>query len=72
VYGLIFGTTLDLIQERVIAYDAVPNRYGFTYAFGHYLKGDVPSSWLPFFQDHGPPDLRARNRLRDRPRCAAA
>jgi hypothetical protein len=52
VYELAIGTTLDLIQLRVVDYDAVPNRYGFTYAFGHYLENDVPSSWLPYFQEH--------------------
>jgi hypothetical protein len=53
VYDQIIGTTRDLIERKVIDYDAVPMRYGFTYAFSHYLNGDVPSSWLPYFQENG-------------------
>ncbi len=51
-YGALIGTTLHLIQTRVINYDAVPDRYGFTYALAHYLKHLTPHSWLPFFQQH--------------------
>jgi hypothetical protein len=53
VYGATIGTTLHLIQLKVANYGGVPGRYGFTYAFSHYLDRSVPPSWLPYFQEHG-------------------
>jgi hypothetical protein len=53
LYEAIIGTTTDLVELRVVDYNAVPDRYGFTYAFQNYLEGDVPSGWLPYFREHG-------------------
>jgi Gpi18-like mannosyltransferase len=53
IYQGIFGTTMHLIELKVVNYGAVPDRYGFTYAFAHYLQGVVPDHWLPYFREHG-------------------
>lgn len=52
-YDLTFGTTTDLIRERVVDYRSVPERFGYTYAFRHYLSGEVPESWLQYASAHG-------------------
>jgi len=53
MYEAIFDTTGKLVHDRVIDYGAVPDRYGFVYAFRHYLADYTRSGWLDFFVDHG-------------------
>ncbi|MEX1255978.1 MAG: hypothetical protein WEE64_16740 [Dehalococcoidia bacterium] len=55
LYDLSFGTSVNLVRDRVFEYESILGRYGYTYAFAHYLKdiAPPPADWLPFVAAHG-------------------